>query len=373
MTTQMGLSRILGQAQAIETLRAGLRSGRFHHAWIFSGPKGVGKFTTAMELAAVLLDARSNAEVEPDDDSETVRRMKAGTHPDLHVIRKELALFSDDSNVRVAKQMNIPVAVVRQFVIGGQVGEKFHEGPAWETPGLGRAKVFIIDEAELLAHGRNEAQNALLKTLEEPPKRTYLFLITSRPERLLPTIHSRCQHVRFTALDAESMGAWFEQSGLDLDTCQRAWIERFCHGSPGLALVAARYGFHQWQLTLDPMLQELERGLFPAELGQTLAQFVEDFAVAWAKDPDHPNASKDAANKDGARHVLTLLAGHARRRLTDRVEQGADPDPWPEMIDLISSAERELYGNVNLKLVLENLVVQWNRAGSTNRMIADPF
>jgi hypothetical protein len=125
-------------------------------------------------------------------------------------------------------------------------------------------------------------------------------------------------------------------------------------------------------MTLDPMLQELEQGRFPAELGQTLAQFVEDFAVAWVKDTDHPNASKDAANKDGARHVLTLLAGHARRRLTDRVEQGADPDPWPEMIDLISSAERELYGNVNLKLVLENLVVQWNHAGSTNRMIADP-
>jgi hypothetical protein len=121
------------------------------------------------------------------------------------------------------------------------------------------------------------------------------------------------------------------------------------------------------------MLGEVEQGRFPAEMGQTLAQFVEDFAVAWVKDPDHPNASKDAANKDGARHVLTILAGHARRSLADRVEQGADPDPWPEVIDLISSAERELYGNVNLKLVLENLVVQWTRAGATSRMIADPF
>jgi DNA polymerase-3 subunit delta' len=217
MTTPMGLSRILGQTQAIGALRAGLRSGRFHHAWIFSGPKGVGKFSTAMELAAVLLDAGASAEVEPDDDGETVRRMQAGTHPDLHVIRKELALFSDDDKVRAAKQLNIPVAVLRQFVIGGQVGSKFHEGPAWETPGLGRAKVFIIDEAELLAHGRNEAQNTLLKTLEEPPSRTYIFLITSRPERLLPTIHSRCQHVHFTALNADAMDTWFKQSGLDLD------------------------------------------------------------------------------------------------------------------------------------------------------------
>jgi hypothetical protein len=354
----MGLSRILGQTQAIETLRAGLRSGRFHHAWIFCGPKGVGKFTTAMELAAVLLDPHAGADAEPDENGETVRRMKDGTHPDLHVIRKELALFSDDPKVRTAKQQNIPVAVLRQFVIGGQVGDKFHEGAAWETPGLGRAKVFIVDEAELIDR---VGQNALLKTLEEPPKRTYIFLITSRPERLFPTIRSRCQRVQFTMLDDDAMAAWFKHSGLELGQGERTWIEPFCHGSPGLAHVAARYGFHQWQRTLDPMLRELDQGRFPAEMGQTLAQFIEDFAVAWVKDPDHPNASKDAANKDGARHVLTLLAGHARCRLAERIQQGADADPWPDVIDLISGAERQLATNVNLKLVLENLAVQWTR------------
>jgi len=370
MTTPMGLSRILGQAQAIEMLRAGLRSGRFHHAWIFSGPKGVGKFTTAMELAAVLLDPNAGPDLEPDPAGETVRLIEESTHFDLHVIRKELALYSDDPELHKRKLMNIPIDVLREHMIGGGVGGKYHEAKVGKTPMLGHAKVFIIDEAELIDR---VGQNALLKTLEEPPIRTYLFLITSRPERLFPTIRSRCQRVQFTALDARAMDAWFERSGLDLAPRDRAWIERFCHGSPGLALVASKYGFHQWQVTLDPMLQELEQGRFPADLGQTLAQVVEDFAVAWVKDPDHPNASKDAANKDGARHVLAFLAGHARRRLTDRVEQGADPDPWPEMIDLISSAERELSGNVSLKLVLENLVVQWNRAGSTNRMIADPF
>jgi len=370
MTTPMGLSRILGQEQAIETLRAGLRSGRFHHAWIFSGPKGVGKFSTVMELAAVLLDPNAGPDLEPDPASETVRLIEESTHFDLHVIRKELALYSDDPTLHKRKLMNIPIDVLREHMIGGGVGGKYHEAKVGKTPVLGHAKVFIIDEAELIDR---VGQNALLKTLEEPPIRTYLFLITSRPERLFPTIRSRCQRVQFTALDAKAMDTWFERSGLDLNMHERAWIDQFCHGSPGLALVAARFGFHQWQMTLDPMLQELEQGRFPAEMGQTLAQFVEDFAVAWVKDPDHPNASKDAANKDGARHVLTLLAGHARRRLIDCVEQGVDPDPWPEVIDLISSAERYLYTNVNLKLVLENLVVQWNHAGSTNRMIADPF
>ena len=107
------------------------------------------------------------------------------------------------------------------------------------------------------------------------------------------------------------------------------------------------------------MLDELEQGRFPAEMGQTLARFVKDYAVAWVKDPDHPNASKDAANKDGAAHVLAILTGHARRRLTERIEAGREPDPWPAVIEVISDAEGQLYGNVNLKLVLENLVVQW--------------
>jgi DNA polymerase-3 subunit delta' len=367
----MGLSGILGQPQAIETLRAGLRSGRFHHAWLFSGPKGVGKFTTAMELAKVLLDPQADADTEPDDGGETVRRMIKGTHPDLHVIRKELALYSDSASLRAKKLMNIPIDVVRQHMIGGVTitDQKYHEPKIGMTSVLGQAKVFIIDEAELIDR---LVQNALLKTLEEPPPRTYIFLITTRPERLLPTIRSRCQPVQFTALDAAAMDAWFEQSRLDLSMHERSWIERFCHGSPGLAHLAARYGFHRWQATLDPMLEDLALGGFPTEMGQTLAQFVEDFAVAWVKDEDHPNASKDAANKDGAGHVLSVLSAHARRGLAQRVEQGGDPHPWPEVIDLVSSAERQLQGNVNLKLVLENLAVQWARAGSTNRSVSDP-
>jgi DNA polymerase-3 subunit delta' len=362
MTTPMGMSSILGQARAIETLRAGLRSGRLHHAWIFSGPRGVGKFTTATELAKVLLDPHATADVEPEPDSRTVLRMEKGTHPDFHVIRKELALYSDDTDLHKRKLMNIPVGVLREHLIGGDVGGKFHEGPAYMTPVLGQAKVFIIDEAELI---EPTGQNALLKTLEEPPQSTYIFLITSKPEKLLPTIRSRCQAVQFFPLHAEAMDAWFDRSGLEIGTDERSWLEQYCHGAPGLARLAADHGFHRWQLVLDPMLQELDEGRFPVEMGQTLAQLVEAFAVAWVK--GHANASKDAANKDGAAHVLAILAAHARRRLLERVEAGREPDPWPEVIHLISEAEGQLYGNVNLKLTLENLVVQWAQVGPAVR------
>ena len=113
------------------------------------------------------------------------------------------------------------------------------------------------------------------------------------------------------------------------------------------------------------MLQELDQGRFPVEMGQTLAQLVEAFAVSWVK--GHANASKDAANKDGAGHVLAILSAHARCRLLERVEAGREPEPWPEVIQLISDAEGQLYGKVNLKLALENLVVQWAQVGPAVR------
>jgi DNA polymerase-3 subunit delta' len=367
----MGLASILGQAPAIETLRAGLRSGRFQHAWLFCGPRGVGKFTTAVELAKVLLDPDAGADTEPDPGGRTIRLIEQGTHPDLHVIRKELALYADSAQLRARKLLNIPIDVLRQHMIGGVTitDQKYHEPKIGMTPALGRAKVFIIDEAELIM---GTGQNALLKSLEEPPPRTYIFLITTRPQRLLPTIRSRCQPVQFTALDDEAMEAWFARSDLQLDPTERSWIQRFCHGSPGLARVAARYGFARWQATLDPMLEALEHGRFPTEMGQALAQFVEDFATAWVKDKDHPNASKDAANKDGAGHVLAVLAAHARGRLEQRAGRGEEPHPWPDVIDLISGAERQLRSNVNLKLVLENLVVQWMQATARAGAVSTP-
>jgi hypothetical protein len=345
------MDRILGQPGAVEALQAGLRSGRLAHAWIFAGPRGVGKFTTAIELSRIVLDRQ--------DDGETSRLIDVGVHPDLHVIRKELALYSPDSDIRKRKQLNISVGVLRQHMIGGQVGEKYQEAPAYRTPARGHNKVFIIDEAELLdAVG----QNALLKTLEEPPAGTYIILVTNRPQRLLPTVHSRCRHLHFRPLDDAAMAQWFDQSDVDASGAERQWINEFCDGSPGVASLAAQYGFYRWHTTLAPMLEDLAVGRFPAAMGETLAALVESFAVEWVK--RHENASKDAANKDGLRFMLSILAAHANRQLAESVQRGTDAYPAMKAIDLIAEAETQAWAHVNLKLLLENLVVQWARVGA---------
>ncbi len=362
------MHRILGQPKAIGALTAARRSGRVHHAWIFSGPKGVGKFTTAVRFAGQLLDPDFELPSEDDtrtnQETETSRLIHAGAHPDLHIVRKELALHSDNPKLRDRKLLNIPLDLLREHIIGGRTSDgRFHEAPAYRTATLGHGKVFIIDEAELLGP---EAQNALLKTLEEPPARTYIILVTCQPQRLFATIRSRCQHVAFSPLDSTAMNEWLDGAGLDVDEQQRTWIEQYSEGSPGMAQLAAQYGFHQWQVALVPMLADLADGHYPAQMGQTLAELVDSFASAWVD--QHENASKDAANKDGAKHLLAMLAAHARRQLAQNAEHGDDPEYWLHVIDLLREAEWQLESHVNMKVLLENLVVQWtDLAGASVR------
>ncbi len=355
----MSFASILGQSKALAALQGTLRSGRFHHAWIFRGPPGVGKFTTATEVARILMDPGAGPNlagvVEADPEGETSRLIDAGAHPDLHVVYKELALYSENPMLRQRKLINIPLDLLREKMLGGRTSDdRYHEAAAYRTPVLGYRKVFILDEAELIDP---TGQNALLKTLEEPPANTYIFLITSHPERLLPTIRSRCQAVQFLPLEEAELTRWFERQALELSAPQRRWIERFCDGSPGTALLAARYDFYRWQQELEPMFEQLAAQRFPPGLGEALASLVEEFAAKWVK--ENENASKDAANKAGTRHLLRLLGTHARQQLQAVCARQEDPIAWLEVIDLLPAAERHLEANVNMKQVMENLAAQW--------------
>ncbi|MEL7087151.1 MAG: hypothetical protein AAGL98_01715, partial [Planctomycetota bacterium] len=223
------MDAILGQTHALDQLHAQLTSGRVHHAQIFHGPAGVGKFTTALALAKVLLchaperdlAGRVTAcggcvscltfrpapeEAGPDATPGAGAGAAAGAgagagafpgvaHPDLHVVNKELARYSDDRQVRDRKLTSIPVDVLRTALIE----------PAYLGAQLNHGKVFIVDEAELL---NAAGQNVLLKTLEEPPTPddntggggTTIILVTANEDRLLPTIRSRCQRIAFVPL-----------------------------------------------------------------------------------------------------------------------------------------------------------------------------
>lgn len=340
---------VIGQDRAINVLQKTLASGRIPHAWILHGPQGVGKFTTALAFAATLMDETSAAGltglIEPDPDSPTQRRLAGGNHPDLHVIRKELALFSAERSVRERKLASIPIEVVREHLLA----------PAYLAPGIAsRAlapKVFIVDEAELLDRSPTNApvQNALLKTLEEPPSGTVLILVTTSEDRLLPTIRSRCQRVPFRSLTDQEMAQWLSRSMVEIDRSTREWMLRFAQGSPGRLMEAVESGIDKWEPVLAPVLGALTDGRPVFDLGAIAHGLIEAYASTWVD--AGPNRSKEAANRAGARQLLSVLAEHLR--LGTRT--GREPERCARAVMRLERAERELASNVQPALVFDSL------------------
>lgn len=356
------LGQIIGQDRAVATLRAAIQSGRIHHAWIFHGPPGVGKFTTAVAFAAVILDASSQPDlsgvIEPDPDSPAQKLLAAGTHPDLRIITKELAAVSRDPGVRDSKQRNIAKEVLEEFLLepAARTGSSAHGAMA--------SKVFIVDEAELIDP---VGQNALLKTLEEPPAGSVLILVTAREERLLPTIRSRCQRVAFAPLADAEMERWLKGSGLDLsglDAAGRRWLLSYAAGSPGAARLAVETGIAGWHATLAPMLAEVEHGRYPIDMGATMAKLVDEWATAWVERPGNENASKDAANKAAAKQMFRLLSEHFRGLLRRASGDAGRVQMALAAIDLVTDAERQADASVQALFVMDNLAAQLTALGA---------
>ena len=403
------MENILGQTRAIDVLQASLQTGRLHHAYIFHGPKGVGKFTTAREFAKALLckepmqdlagrvaacgncesckamvpvkpvetaDAKKRAakkkksdEEDEDDEPETEIRdsFDRESHPDYHVIRKELAAMSSISELRKRKQMNIPIDLLRELMIGGKTSDgAYHDGIAFKSPRLNHNKVFIIDEAELLD---NTGQNALLKTLEEPSPGTFIILVTSSEDRLLATIRSRCQRVTFTALPENIVAEWVAKKNLGLTEHHAQWLARFAAGSLGRVELALEYDLYSWAKAVLPAVNQMREDRYSTLLGPLIADLINSFAERWVE--EHPSGSKDAANKQAASLMWTMITQYARQKITETAARcsAEDPiaaeaalEPWMRVIEAVADAEQNLRSNVNMGLVCDALVAAMHRS-----------
>ncbi|MFN0134454.1 MAG: hypothetical protein ACKVW3_18220 [Phycisphaerales bacterium] len=324
----LGLEAIIGHDDAITTIRRAMGSGRLHHAWVFEGPPGIGKFTTALAFARLALTPAEAGGTAADE-----------VTPDLHVITKELAAVSRVATVRDSKQRNIAKAVLDEFLIE----------PATRTrvgrPGSLVSRAFIIDEAELI---EDAGQNSLLKTLEEPPVGSLIVLVTSRPDRLLPTIRSRSHRVAFRPLDATAMGRWLGSRDLSgLDAAARDWLVDYADGSPGMASLALATGLSQWHGALTPLLMEADHGRFPLTLGTVGSKLLSAWSEAWVD--ANPSASKDAANKSAARLLFRMIHEHYRKRAR------RDPESSRRAIELTARAERYAEAGVQPVFVLDHL------------------
>jgi len=364
MMGMLCFDEILGQDRAIGSLQSAVESGHVHHAWIFHGPGGVGKFTTARAFGALLLDpdARVNLAgvMEAEQEGRCVRLIASGNHPDFHVINKELAVSSRSDTVRRSKQANIPKEVVLEFLVE-PASRSGHGGK--DVSSLA-TKCFIVDEAESLAR---EGQNVLLKTLEEPPAGTVIILVTSQLDKLLPTIRSRCQRVGFVPLGEKDMGRlikrFVDENGVSDDERrrigedERGWLVRFSAGSPGMARMAIENNLYSWYEEIAPQLRGIWGGRYPEGLGKRLAKMVGEFSERVVK--GNKNASKDAANKLGARLMFSLIGTEMQHGLHNIINAGGEPDRILYMIDLLQEAEGQLNAHIHMEMIFDNLIIQW--------------
>ncbi len=209
--------------EAVETaFQESLDRGRLHHAWLLTGPEGVGKATFAYRAARRLLGARPDPHyglLGSDPNDPVSRQIASRSHPDLMV----LELASDDGKPR----KYIPVDDARKLP------EFFSKAPA-SAP----YRVAIVDAADDM---NINAANALLKTLEEPPSRGVLFLISHAPGGLIATIRSRCRRLAFAPW-SEARVQGFLEARLGLGPEEGARLARMAKGAPGRALSMAEGG-----------------------------------------------------------------------------------------------------------------------------------
>ncbi len=333
---------ILDQPAAVDQLRKAYAADRLPHGMVFAGPAGVGKGTTAAALATLFLCEHPRGDAACGTCASCVA-MAAGVHPDYHVVYKELIRVYDRSGISKGVQFSIDV-------IRPEVVEK-----AAMASAMNRGKVFVLEQADLL---NPNAQNALLKTLEEPAGRTLVVLLTDAPGQLLPTIRSRCQTVRFGGMRPATVVAELRRRGIESTAAADA--ARVAGSSLGTAIKWIEDGVVTAAGQLFGQLDDAFAGRPAAGLPEWFAAAADGYAVKQLERDEL--GSKDAAKRDGLGLFLRLAADHVRGRLRtedepDRLEQACG------IIDALARAEQYLDANVNVGLVFQQLSMRLERVG----------
>ncbi len=319
---------LAGHDRARRTFLDAFAAGRLPHAWLISGPAGVGKATLAWNLARHVLAAGHPAEQAGAGQGGHIgpghpvsRLIAAGGHPDCRHVHR-----TPPPTGRAGVRTEITIGDVRAL------GPFLHQ-----TPAYGGWRVAIVDTANNL---NVNAANGLLKLLEEPPSRALLLLLADAPARLLPTIRSRCRHLPLRGLQPAEMDDFI--TGLDPDTAitpaARITLTRLSDGCPGRAAkLHENDGLAAYDrlLAILKTLPNLDMSAvmaatdgFGGARGEPAYRTFMDLLLWWLRDLIRGAAIAAPDQSDLNRRLITHPSGI-----------GAWQDTWDQVRDLAAAAD----------------------------------
>ena len=306
---------LVGHEKAAATFRSALGGGRLHHAWLLTGPRGIGKATAAYRMAAEALASGSTTA-----DGALGRQIASGGHPSLLTLTRPW----DEKAKRFRNQLPVDEVRRTQAFFGLTAAE-------------GR-RVCIVDAADDM---NASSANALLKILEEPPARTIFFVIAHAPGRLLPTIRSRCRTLPFAPLEAAQVEEVVTTllPGMDADAVRRA--AAIAAGAPRTALTVLQ----------GDVLDHFARF-------ETLAVAAARGSARWTD--VHALAERATARGGDFDTFLDLVFGWIGERLREAADEAGAPRGslvrWAKLWDDAREArERAAVFNLNRKQVVLDL------------------
>lgn len=290
----------LGHAASIRGLWRAARAGRLAHALLFRGPRGIGKFLAAEWLARGLLCASPGER--PCGECGPCKRFRSDSHPDVFV------LDGVDEG-----QETIPIGAITPRPEDSRPSvSEFLELRALESG----YRIVLVREADRMA---SAAQNALLKTLEEPGMDVVIVLESARPDLLLPTVKSRCVQVRLRALALSEVESVLAAHGLD--AARARVLARWSGGSPGTALrIAARAGEEMRGVLVRVLSGELDPTRGAAAIDAAAGEF--------------PGATPSASARMRARAFLELSTDVLRDLHRARCDAAAETLPHGDLAPL---------------------------------------
>lgn len=323
---------IIGHDFQKNILMRAARDNMASHSYLFAGPDGVGKKLMAVEFAKLLNCGESVKPADKRCACTSCRKIERGIHPDVALVE-----FAGAKNIKV-----------------DQVREEIEE-KLYLRPFEGRFKVVIVDEAERMNHS---AQNAFLKTLEEPPRDSVIILLSSRPGSLLPTLRSRCQTVVFNPLPEDLVaGVLTERGGMSPEDA--VLYSGVAGGSIGKAL-----GF-------DRDLMEWRRDILTG-LGSIRKNSASDISGLSELISSGASQNETERLELGFRFILLWIRDIVLTRLgsggltntdfTETINSAARKWELDDLLEMEGNVERAWYdivrANANTKLVLDNLFLK---------------